>query len=287
MYKYFTLILTEYFTFDKLRISEMKYKYMLAKFIKQMRKKNGLTQEFMASELGMSRPTYSLLEKDANDLTIGQATKLAQLFGIDIESFLQSYDSAATAEIKPIKPAPKSRVDKPAMRISIPQKNYEKFKEVLLYVLSKVGGRPNVGETVLYKLLYFIDFDYFEKFEEQLIGATYIKNHFGPTPVEFKVIVDRMISDGELVKVEDKYFNHLQKKYLPVRDPDLRKLKDARELRHIDEVIARLGDKNASELSEYSHEDVPWLIAKDNEPLDYEAVFYRTPKTSVRNYEQD
>ena len=46
--------------------------------------------------------------------------------------------------------------------------------------------------TVLYKLLYFIDFDYYEKFEDQLVGATYIKNHFGPTPVEFKKIVDSL-----------------------------------------------------------------------------------------------
>jgi uncharacterized phage-associated protein len=152
-------------------------------------------------------------------------------------------------------------------------------------VLSKVGSKPNVGETVLYKLLYFIDFDFYEKYEQQLIGATYIKNHFGPTPVEFKVIVDDMIRKGELEKVSSKYFNHLQKKYMPVRKPDLTKLKDARELQHIDEVLSRLGDKNATELSEYSHEDVPWLVAEENKSLDYEAVFYRTPKTSVRNYD--
>ena len=72
------------------------------------------------------------------------------------------------------------------IRIDVPQKNLKKFKEVLLYILEKVGSKSNVGMTVLYKLLYFIDFDYYEKFEEQLIGATYIKNHFGPTPVEFK-----------------------------------------------------------------------------------------------------
>jgi uncharacterized phage-associated protein len=148
-----------------------------------------------------------------------------------------------------------------------------------------VAGKPNIGETVLYKLLYFIDFDYYEKFEEQLVGATYIKNHYGPTPVEFKDIVEDMIKRGEIVKVTSKYFNHPQRKYLPVRAPDLTKLKDARELQHIDEVLARLSDKNAKELTEYSHEDTPWVIAKENKPLDYEAVFYRTPNTSVRNYD--
>lgn len=257
---------------------------MLDKFILEQRKKHNMTQEFLASELGISRPTYVQVEQGRRDLTISEARKLADIFGVDFNNFLQGEDFPAIVEIEKDKKKPKA--EKQEMRISVPQKNLEKFKEVLLYVLSKIGGKPNVGETVLYKLLYFIDFDFYEKFEEQLIGATYIKNHYGPTPIEFKVIVDDMIQKGELTKVESKYFNRSQKKYLPVRDPDLTKLKDARELRHIDEVLARLGDKNATELSEYSHEDVPWLIAKNNQPLNYEAVFYRTPKTSVRNYDE-
>lgn len=255
---------------------------MLAKFIQQLRKKHGFTQEFLASELGISRPTYLQIERGERDITITEAKKLAGLFGIAFDDFLQGKDSSAKVDME--KNLKGRREKKQEMRISVPQKNIVKFKEVLLYILSKVGGKPNVGEVVIYKLLYFIDFDFYEKFEEQLIGATYIKNHYGPTPVEFKTIVDDMIRKGEIVKVKGKYFNHMQTKYLPVRNPDLTKLKDARELHHIDEVIARLSDKNAVELSEYSHEDVPWIIAEENQPLDYEAVFYRTPKTSVRNY---
>ncbi len=257
---------------------------MLSKFIQQLRKKNNLTQEFLALELGISRPTYVQIEQGARDITITEARKLSGIFGIVFDDFARGKDTSVMVEIK--KGVKKAKEYKQEMRISVPQKNLQKFKEVLLYVLSKVGGKPNVGEAVVYKLLYFIDFDFYEKFEEQLVGATYIKNHYGPTPVEFKTIVDDMIKNGEVVKVEGKYFNYPQRKYLPIREPDLTKLKDARELRHIDEVIARLGDKNATELSEYSHEDTPWLIAKENQPLDYEAVFYRTPKTSVRNYDK-
>ena len=257
---------------------------MLGKFILEQRKKHNLTQDFLASKIGVSRPTYVQVEQGERDLTITEARKLADIFGIILDDFVQSKDTSAMVEIK--RGVKKAKEDKQEMRISVPQKNLQKFKEVLLYVLSKVGGKPNVGEAVVYKLLYFIDFDFYEKFEEQLVGATYIKNHYGPTPVEFKTIIDDMIKNGEVVKVEGKYFNYPQRKYLPIREPDLTKLKDARELRHIDEVIARLGDKNATELSEYSHEDTPWLVAKENQPLDYEAVFYRTPKTSVRNYDE-
>jgi len=257
---------------------------MLGKFILEQRKKHNLTQDFLASKIGVSRPTYVQIEQGERDLTITEARKLSDIFSIVFDDFVQGKDTSATVKVK--KSVKKTKEEKQEMRISVPQKNLQKFKEVLLYVLSKVGGKPNVGEAVVYKLLYFIDFDFYEKFEEQLVGATYIKNHYGPTPVEFKTIVDDMVKNGEVVKVEGKYFNYPQRKYLPIREPDLTKLKDARELRHIDEVIARLGDKNATELSEYSHEDTPWLVAKENQPLDYEAVFYRTPKTSVRNYDE-
>jgi len=259
---------------------------MLGEFVLGQRKKFNLTQEFVASAIGVSRPTYVQIEQGERDITITEAKKLADIFCITFDDFVAGRDTSFFVELE--KSAKKIKPNKQETRISVPQKNIEKFKEVLLYLLSKIGGRPNVGETVIYKLLYFIDFDFYEKFEEQLIGATYIKNHFGPTPIEFKAIVDDMIEKGEIIKVETSYFDRPQKKYLPVRDPDLTKLKDARELQHIDEVIARLGEKNATELSEYSHEDTPWIIAEENQPLDYETVFYRGANTSVRNYgEQD
>lgn len=256
---------------------------MLGKFIQDQRKKRNLSQDLLATELGISRPTYMQIEQGERDLTVSEAKKLAGIFDLSLDDFLAERESSIVVSLEKEEDQPMDQKDE--IRISVPQKNLEKFKEVLLYVLSKIGGKPNVGETVLYKLLYFIDFDYYEKFEEQLIGATYIKNHYGPTPAEFADIVNDMIIQGEIVRVAGKYFNHMQRKYLPVRDPDLTKLKDARELQHIDEVLARLGDKNATELSDYSHEDVPWIVAKDGKPLDYEAVFYRTPKTSVRNYD--
>ncbi len=255
---------------------------MLSKFIQQLRKKNNLTQNFLASKIGMSRPTYMQIEQGKRDLTITEAEKLAFIFSISFEDFRRAKDSSITAEIK--KEKMKSKAKKQEIRISVPQKNLEKFKEVLLYILSKVGGKSNVGEAVIYKLFYFIDFDFYEKFEEQLVGATYIKNHYGPTPVEFKTVVDDMIQGGEVVKVKEKYFNYPQRKYLAVRRPNLDVL-SGREIEHIDDVLARLSDKNAKEMENYSHEDIPWETAEDGKPLSYESVFYRDEHYSVRNYE--
>jgi len=175
---------------------------------------------------------------------------------------------------------------KPKMRISVPQKNLQKFKEILLYILNKVGAKENIGETVIYKLLYFIDFDFYEKYEEQMIGATYIKNKYGPTPVEFVKIVEKMIEGKEIEKVKSEYFNFPQTKYLPHRKPDLTKLK-ANEIEVIDDVLNRLSEMNASQISAYSHNDVPWVTTTDGEAIEYESVFYRTLPYSVRAYAEE
>jgi uncharacterized phage-associated protein len=172
----------------------------------------------------------------------------------------------------------------PRMRINIPQKNLRKFKEVLIYILNKVGAKPAIGETVIYKLLYFIDFDYYEKYEEQLMGATYLKNKYGPTPLEFRKIVDQMMANGVIVEVKANYFEYPQRKYLPLRKPDLNMLKGS-EIEIINDVLGRLSDMNARQITDYSHNDVPWLTTEEGKTIEYESVFYRAPAYSVREYD--
>ncbi|MBU3965245.1 SocA family protein, partial [Patescibacteria group bacterium] len=218
------------------------------------------------------------------DLTITEAQKMAAIFGMSLNDLLSGNKKEIKVDFEREKKVKKSA--EPEIRISVPQQNLKKFREVLLYILEKAGARPNIGETAIYKLLYFIDFDYYEKFEEQLIGARYIKNHFGPTPVEFKKITDQMIEKGEIEKIKSKYFQHEQRKYLPRRPADLRIL-SAQEIQHIDEVLARLAWKNAAELSNYSHSDTPWRVHKMGEEISYETVFYRDEDHSVRNYEDE
>lgn len=252
-----------------------------AKYIQEQRKKRDLSQEFVASALLISRPTYMQIEQGNRELTISEAKKLAEVFDISFESFLEGKEPKHSVTIEK-KPAMKSD----DLQIRVTEKNLDKFKQVLLYILSKIGGKSNVGETVLHKLLYFIDFDYYEKYEENLMGATYIKNHHGPTSVELGSILKEMQEQGELEGVKSQYFKYQQKKYLPRRRPNLAIL-SAREIEHIDDVLARLSDKNAAEIENYSREDVPWKSAQDGKPLSYESVFYRDERYSVRNYDDE
>jgi transcriptional regulator with XRE-family HTH domain len=257
-------------------------------FIKHLREDAGFSQEKMAGELGMSRVSYMAVEKGDKDITLSQAEILSRMFGVSLDELQGGKRiNISKAAIKDIEDS-KENIGKeePKERIILPRENVKKFKEVLLYILEKVGSKPNVGMTVLYKLLYFIDFDYYEKYEEQLIGARYMKNTHGPTPTTFTKIVENMKEKKEIEEIDSKYFQYDQKKFLPLRPADLSVL-SGQEKELIDGVLARLSDKSGSELSKYSHNDVPWVVAKDGQIISYESVFYRSDEYSVRQYNDE
>jgi len=235
-------------------------------WIQNKRKLSGLSQSKVAESLGISRPTYIKIEQGKMKSTEEQKSLLARILDVSKDTFEKSI-------------APK-KVSNEIKLKEVPKENLEKFKQVLLYVVSKVGNRPNIGQTALYKLLYFIDFDFYEKYQRYLIGATYIKNTHGPSPVSFAKIERELEQEGKLVEVRSKYFDYNQKKYLVTSGPDVSSL-SAIELKHIDDEIDRLASKTAKELSELSHIDTPWRVAKEKQILNYRHVFYRPDETSV------
>lgn len=245
--------------------------------IRSLRDSIGKSQDDIASVLDIPRVSISQLENGKRDLTSIELAKLAEYFGVTVDYLLSGQNEKQEIE--------RADVEKVEERIAIPRLKKDKFREVLLYILEKTAGKFNVGQTVLYKLLYFADFNYYEKFEEQLTGAKYIKNHFGPTPVAFKSIIDEMIAKKEVAVDCNKFFGKDQTKFIALRRANLRVINGA-EKEVIDDVLQKLSDMNAKQISEFSHEDTPWKIAKDGESIDYEAVFYRSPQYSVREYEE-
>lgn len=253
--------------------------------IRQLRDSANISQQQIADNIGIARATYAGLEAGRRDPSLGEMQALAEYYQISISQLI---DGTANVVNEPVAPYNFDE-KKPDIipRDLDPKTNPEKLREVLLYILEKVGAKPNVGETVLYKLLYFIDFDYYEKTGHSITGLTYIRNHYGPTPARtFTEVVQGMEKREELEVVTTKFFNNTQKKYLPTVKSDLHEL-NARELRHIDETLERLGDKNATELSELSHKDTPWIVTKQSEPIKYRFVFYRTDLTAVTEPEDE
>ena len=156
----------------------------------------------------------------------------------------------------------------------------EKFKQVLHHIISKVGTLDNVGKTVLFKMLYFSDFDYYELNEIPITGEKYVKLAHGPAPFDFNDVISELEDEEKIKKIDTKYKGLPQIKFLSLCKPNLTLL-NANELQLIEKAISKLSSMSANQVSSYSHEDMPWKATKDNEEIDYELVFYRNPTFSV------
>lgn len=250
--------------------------------ITDLRKLKGLSQADLADRLKISRPSLAQIELGNRGVDALELQKLSIILGFSLDEFM-SIDFAATDAIEII-----HQVKEPTSgeRIAVPKLQVSKFKNVLLYILEKCAGKPNVGETMLYKLLYFADFNYYELYEEHLTGAKYRKLPYGPVPQKLDTILNQMIDAGQLQRFKTDYYGLQQTRYLPLTKANLTELK-ASEKEVIDRVIEQMSDWSASAISNYSHKDMPWLASKEGDEINYELAFYREAPFSVRNYGEE
>lgn len=253
--------------------------------ITALRKMKGLSQEDLAKSVKISRPSLAQIELGNRSVNILELQKLSLILEFSLDDFM-SKDFSVSKGVEGKEEKKAKKASKEEERISVPTLQVSKFKNVLLYILERCAGKPNVGETVLYKLLYFSDFNYYELYEEHLTGAKYRKLPYGPVPQKLDSIIGQMIEKGKLQRVKTEYHGYPQTRYLPLEKADLTTLK-ASEKEIIDRVIEQMSDWSAAMLSNYSHGDKPWKASKDGEEINYELAFYRRPPYSIRVYEED
>jgi len=157
----------------------------------------------------------------------------------------------------------------------------DKFKTAILYIASKCANIRTFGKTVLWKLLYFADFDSYELRNASITGETYRKIEHGPAPCHFDSAISEMKAKKLIKEEHVKAGNSERIKFIPLAEPDL-SLFDGAEKEILDRTIAKLASMNATQISELSHRDMPWKATKMKEEIDYELVFYRDALLSVR-----
>ena len=252
----------------------------IGKRLAYFRARHEMSQEELASAVGLSRPSLAQIELGNRNVTAVELSLFAETLYFSMDEIMSS-EFKYEASYK----TTNYEADAGEIRISVPEFKVEKFKNLILYILEKCAGKPNVGETVLNKLLYFSDFNYYELYEEHLSGATYRKFTKGPVPKEINDILKEMVDEGKLQAFNVKYFGYSQKRYFPLIASDKRVFNGA-EIEVIDMVIDRLSNMSASEISDYSHGDMPWKASTDRQVIDYELVFYREAPYSVRTYNE-
>lgn len=232
--------------------------------IKNLREQNGkFSQEQIARLLNMSRVSLSNIENWERDLKKEELETICEIFEIPMNSLVwEKYDS----QVKPLDEK---------------DKNY-KFKRILLYILNKVANKVNVWKTVLYKLLYFSEFNYYEVKWETLLWVDFMKWPRWPVPVWIDNIFAQMSEDNQIELKTVIYKWYEQHKVIPLIDEvDLSDL-SYNDVKIIDDVIEKLSSMKAVEISEYSHEDMPYKATKNIwDTINKWLVFYRTVKYSV------
>lgn len=246
--------------------------------IMELRKAKGLSQEDLSRILKISRSSLAQMELGNRGVDILELQQLALILKFSVDEFLAKSFSVD-------QPMPEESQEVKSQDVPVPATSLQvnKFKNVLLYILEHCAGKPNVGETVLYKLLYFVDFNYYELYKESVTGATYRKLSFGPVPQKLDTIIAQMIDKKILQRIKTEFHGYPQTRYIPLQKPDLTQLR-ASEMEVIDKVIDQMSDWSAAALSNYSHKDVPWLATKVGEEIDYALALCREPPFTVRNY---
>lgn len=250
--------------------------------IAELRKLKGLSQTDLAKRLKISRSSLAQIELGNRSVDALELKSLSVILNFSLDEFMSNdFSTKESPEFKF-----KSKEHLSEERISVPKLQVNKFKNILLYILEKCSGKPNVGETVLYKLLYFSDFNYYELYEEHLTGARYRKLPYGPVPQKIETIIKQMIDARQLQRIKTEYFGLPQTRYLPLIKADLAEIK-ANEKEVVDRVIEQMSDWSAAMISEYSHKDLPWEVTDEGQEISYELALYRELPYSVRVYDDE
>src|SRR3989344_2788337 len=115
----------------------------------------------------------------------------------------------------------------------------KKYQNAVLYLCQKLKGEIR-GKKKLAKLLYFADFDLYEKSQKSITGDVYRALPMGPVPSTLEEITAEMT----------------KKKMLGV-------------------VVVKYGHLNGKQLEELSHAEAPYIGTELRKEIPYELAFYR------------
>jgi len=217
--------------------------------IKEYRITKGLSQDEVAKAIGVSRPTYTALESGKKQqLDLNEAQKLSNFFGISLDEL-----------------------------VSGSFENIEKYKQMILSYLrmdisTTRGGK--VTKTKLAKLLYLADFAWYYNNLESMSGMQYKRFPYGPVPDTFFRALDELVNDGKIMiepttegeknifLISESTSNKNEK--ITTISPDEKAL--------MEKIAKKWKDKNTQDIVNFTHNQLPYTICRDNEVIPYELI---------------
>lgn len=218
-------------------------------FIKTLRTEREFSQSFMAKKLGISRPSYIGIEHGSRELTLEEAEKLKDLFGISIEEFASAI---------------------------LPK--YEKYKQMILAYIRSAGSKKDgrITKTKLAKLVYLADFAWFYSHLESMSGMQYRKIQYGPVPDSYFRAIDELFEDGqiEITPTDDGAMLISQTRNgAKIVLSEISKTEE----RLIKDISDKWKNKNTKEIVTFTHNQLPYAICSNNEIIPYELITQENP----------
>lgn len=223
----------------------MRNKY--AQLIKALRAKRGYSQSFVAEKLGISRPSYVGIEHGIREVTLEEAEKLKDLFGISIEEFVNA---------------------------SMPK--YEKYKQMILaYLKSSISTDGKVPKTKLAKLLYLADFGWYYQNLDSMSGMQYLRREYGPVPDPYFRALTELEEEGKIS------VDHKGDAFLVSLSGSSSKQKldllDDKEIELIKKISIKWKNKNTRDIVDFTHEQLPYKLCAPDEAIPYALITQQDP----------
>jgi len=151
----------------------------------------------------------------------------------------------------------------------------KKYLNAVLYLCRKLKGEVR-GKKKLAKLLYFADFDLYEKSQKSITGDVYRALPMGPVPSALEKITAEMTKKKMLSveQVEEREGYNPTEVYKCITEPDL-SVFDDEEKKMLDRVVIKYGHLNGKQLEELSHAEAPYIGTELRKEIPYELAFYR------------
>jgi transcriptional regulator with XRE-family HTH domain len=221
-----------------------------AKFIKTLRLQRGFSQLDIATKLGMSRPSYIAIEQGKKEITLSEAETLSEIFGVS----LKEMESGVSAD-------------------------YEKYKQMILGFIRSAGSKKDgcITKTKLAKLVYLADFAWFYSHLKSMSGMQYRKIQYGPVPDSYFRAIDELFEDGQIgiTPTPDGAMLISQTRH-GAKIPLSQISKDENSL--IENISKKWRDKNTKEIVAFTHNQLPYLMANDEEFVSYGLITQENPE---------
>ncbi|MBM2817557.1 MAG: cro/C1-type protein [Parcubacteria group bacterium] len=215
-----------------------------AKLIKDSRLKKGLSQSDLALRLGISRPSYIAIEQGKRELTMSEFEKLGAVLNI-------SFKEMQSGEIA----------------------DYEKYKQMILAFLRL---NKKIPKTKLAKLAYLADAGWFYYHLQSMSGMQYRKIQYGPVADHYFRIIDELYENGQIEIEQTEDGAMLISQTRSGAKASLSKINKEEESL-IKDIDKKWRGKKTKEIVAFTHNQLPYLCAKDNEIISIGLITQEDP----------